>query len=214
MPFDAVIFDLDDTIVHSQPLQYEAYHKAFAECGFVMSEADWKLATQKGHGPRGIIKQYNWDVDLEDVRARKKAYYEDLIRTDLQLMPGALVLINRLHGHYPLAVASSSRMDSIVACLGKFELLDVFPWVVSGRKEHDGIPTPETFLACAKKIGKEPAKCIVIEDSPVGLMAAKAAGMTCIVCPDADTPASEYAEADFIVASLDDPQLRTILPTP
>ncbi len=103
----------------------------------------------------------------------------------------------------PLAVASSSQYRLIDAALAHFGLRDRFELVHSAEDEEYGKPHPAVFLSAAAKLGAPPRRCLVWEDAPAGVLAAKASSMTCIAVPEqgeGDQPA--FGLADLVVDSL------------
>ncbi len=110
---------------------------------------------------------------------------------------------------WPMAVASSSQnatkmMQSIRLESGQ-GLLDIFSANVCGRHLQQGKPNPEIFLLAAAELGVEPARCLVIEDAPAGIEAARACGMAALgVARVGDAPLLRAARADLVVTSLDE----------
>ena len=96
-------------------------------------------------------------------------------------MPGVERFVRALHARgITLAVASSAVGDSIDEILRRFGIRDLFALIVDGSEVAHGKPDPEAYLLTARKLGVAPAECIVFEDSHVGVVAAKRAGMACI----------------------------------
>src|SRR6516164_10808065 len=130
----------------------------------------------------------------------------ELILTKGSLKPGALRAIKMCAARgWPLAVASSSEYRLIEAALEHFDLRDRFAVIHSAEDEEYGKPHPAVFLTAASKLGAPPKRCLVWEDAPAGVVAAKAASMACVAVPepdDADLPA--FALADLVLGSLCD----------
>ena len=128
----------------------------------------------------------------------------ELILSKGELKPGAehaIALCDRRG--LALAVASSSQYRLIDAALSHFGLRDRFALVHSAEDEEYGKPHPAVFLTAATKLGAVPRRCLVWEDAPAGVLAAKAASMACIAVPEpaeADHPA--FGLADLVVGSL------------
>jgi len=121
-------------------------------------------------------------------------------------LPGAARLVDHFHSHgVPLALASSSPMQSIRTKLSfQAGWKDFFSVVVAGDQVKNGKPAPDIFLEAARQLNADPAKCLVIEDAPAGVIAGKAAGMQVVAVPSLplkrDRPL--YASADVIISSL------------
>jgi mannitol-1-/sugar-/sorbitol-6-/2-deoxyglucose-6-phosphatase len=139
----------------------------------------------------------------------------ELIVTEGVLKPGAARAVDlcRARG-LPLALASSSQYRLIDAALAHFGLRERFAVVHSAEDEDYGKPHPAVFLTAAAKLGAPPRRCLVWEDAPAGVLAAKASSMTCIAVPEhgeRDQPA--FGLADLVVDSLlevDDASLHAL----
>lgn len=107
------------------------------------------------------------------------------------------------------AVASSGLRRYIDAVLTTTGVRDRFSVIVSADDAINGKPAPDVFLAAAKKLNVAPANCLVLEDAPAGVQAAKAAGMTCFAVPNAHSQALDSSVGDRILSSLH--EVKTIL---
>jgi len=209
---EVIIFDLDGLLIDSQHLQYKAVSQTFIEKGYSLTEKNWHRWVHENISFKEWVQLNNLPLEIENLRARKKEIYDELIKKELKLKPGANILINLLEGKYRLAAASSSRIESIELSINKFNLKSKFEHLISdgflGKKK----PNPEVFLHVAKIMEVKPDSCLVFEDSLAGLQAAKSAGMKCIVCPDRFIHLSRklFANADKIVNTLDEVSLEMI----
>lgn len=135
---------------------------------------DLFLGTSGSHEIAYLRDHYGVDItpDLTDHRAR----LADRFRAALQPIPGIAEALAQLRG--PRAVASSSSPDRLRLSLGLTGLWDAFaPHVYSATMVAHGKPAPDLFLLAAARLRADPADCVVIEDSPAGIRAARAAGM-------------------------------------
>jgi len=118
-------------------------------------------------------------------------------------MPGVPDVPKRLFvDGYPLAVASSSEPEVIAAVIQALGLRGLFRAVVSAEEVPHGKPAPDVFLEAARRLDVAPARCLVIEDSAAGVRAAKAAGMTCVAIPCAETRHLDFSAADHRLATM------------
>jgi beta-phosphoglucomutase len=200
----AVIFDVDGVLVDSYRGHLESWVQVAREHGLEITEE--QFAKTFGRTSREIIAEF-WGGDLsaERMRAvddRKEALYRDLIRADFPAMEGASDLVRALHAAgFLLAVGSSGPPENIALSLDGLGCRDAFRVVVTGREVTRGKPDPEVFLIAAERLGIDPAACVVIEDAPAGVAAARAAGMRCVALLGTTT-ADRLAAADLVVASL------------
>jgi HAD superfamily hydrolase (TIGR01509 family) len=207
----AVIFDFDETIIDLEP-QHTAAHTAL--CRDLGAEyARMPESFRRGSGRRIIddIREmkahFSWSDPEEELFARRQAHFDEVCaRAGLRAMAGVYETVRALQARgIPLAIASSAVRPSIEAILVRLGLRDAFPLIVDGSEVTRGKPDPEAYLLTARKLGVAPAECVVLEDSHVGVIAAKRAGMFCIAVrnPRAQER-QDLSEADVIVDNMAD----------
>lgn len=206
MTLELVIFDLDGSLVDSEPLQYRAYRDAFARQGVPLPFEDWPRWHEMGANAARWIHANGLDVDAVRVRDEKKEIYDALVAETLELKPGARALVEALSGSHRLCVASGSRIESIRGCLDKFTLTAHFERLFSATKVPRAKPHPDVFLWALAAMEVPAGRAVVIEDSVTGLRAATAAGIRCVVCPETylGTPRAQFRDAAKIVESLEE----------
>jgi len=182
--FSAYLFDCDGTIVDSMPLHYVAWKKALGEWG---CEFDENLFYAWGGRPTGEIistlnQQQGLNMPVEAVSSRKEDFYFELL-PQLTAVADVVEHIEADHGRIPFAVVSGSRRDSVIASLTSLKLLDRFDMLVCAEDYTKSKPDPEAYLLAASKLGVAPEKCLVFEDTDLGIQAAKAAGMATVKIP-------------------------------
>ena len=209
---EGVIFDLDGTLIDSEPLQYRSFNDVFRRHGHPVSPQEYDEWRGWQVIPRWIESR-GLSLDPDPVRAQKKQIYDQLIRTEVTLKPGARALVESAAQRLRLGIASGSRRESIVSCLEKFDLLQHFEALCSSTDVGRGKPHPAVLHETARRLSLSPESAVVIEDSIMGLRAAEAAGMACIVCPDQFLPAPREAlgNAAMVVESLEHLTLEQIL---
>lgn len=203
---ELVIFDLDGLLVDSEPLQFRAYQKAFAQFEVPFDIDDWPKWHRLEASASRWVESHNLVVDPEEIRARKKIYYDELVENELDLKPGARDLIESLASSYRLCIASGSRPESIQNCLDRFSLAAYFENQFSATLLARKKPYPDVYLEALSKMKVTSGQAIAIEDSATGLKAAIDAGVKCIVCPDSFTPVSnsKFKGAVLVVDSLEE----------
>jgi len=209
---EVVIFDLDGLLVDSEPLQFRAYQKAFADCGIAFAAADWPRWHRLEASASRWVEVHGLNVDPEEIRARKKILYDALVAGELALKPGARRLVETLAGTYRLCVASGSRPESIRSCLDRFSLTRYFEKQFSATLLARKKPYPDVYLQALTNMRVPGRNTLAIEDSLTGLQAASAAGIKCIVCPDNFLPLSneQFHAAARVVDSLDELSPRVL----
>ncbi|ANJ11316.1 HAD family phosphatase [Streptomyces parvulus] len=201
----SVIFDLDGTLVDSEPNYYEAGRRTLAEYGvpdFSWADHEAYVGISTRETVADWKRRYALEAPVEELLAVKNRHYLELARTSVRAYPEMRALVERLADEgVPLAVASGSSREAIAAILARTGLDARLRTVVSADEVARGKPAPDVFLEAARRIGADPADCVVLEDAAPGAAAAHAAGMRCIAVPyvAAQADAPEFATAGLLV---------------
>ena len=189
--FAAVLWDLDGTIVDTEPMWMDAEHRLAAAHGATWTDEDGKqLVGNALPGAAAYIKQrleLSWTV--EEIIDHLVDEIVEALRAEVPWRPGATDLIEALRAEsvpQALVTMSYARIaDVLVETLG-------FDAVVTGDSVTRGKPHPDPYLKAAELLGVDPAECLAIEDSPTGAASANAAGCTVLVVPHVvDVPPAE-----------------------
>jgi len=208
-----ILWDLDGVIADSASYHFAAWQETFAKSGIKFTWTDFT----KLFGARNdfIIREVMEDkVSEEDVKAiieAKEISFRKGIRGNVKPFPGAIKLLNTIKkGNFKMCLVSSAPRENIDLLLGELGMKEYFNCIVSGREVMESKPSPQIFLLATEKCGVQPEDCIVIEDSPLGVKAAKSAGMRCLAVTNAHSK-EELAQADRIVDSLEKVDLITLI---
>ncbi len=210
----AVIFDVDGVLVDSYNAHYESWQLLCGERGLTMTH-DQFIATF-GRTSREIIKEL-WrdratsEATVAELDDRKEALFRELLARDFPALDGAVELIDQLHeAGVPLAVGSSGPPKNVGLVLAALDRGSVFGGVVTGDDVTRGKPDPQVFQLGAERLGAPPSICVVIEDAPVGVAAAHAAGMKCVALVSTGRVREKLGAADLIVDSLRELDLQVL----
>lgn len=206
----AILFDMDGLMVDSNPTWIAAEKRLVEEYGKKYSDE----IAKKYHGLRVhgmievMIKEYNLPLAQQDGEAKLKEHAKvNFEKPEVKLLPGCKTLVTSLSqsDQYSLAVASSSPITIIQTVVNRFNFNGDFDVLVSGEEVKNGKPAPDVFLRAAQLLHIEPTQCLVLEDAPNGIKAAKAAHMKAIAVNNTShyTP-ENFQQADAFVASLED----------
>ena len=181
----ALIYDFDGVIADSEVLANTAMAEGVTRLGLPMT-AEGSIATYLGMrwpevvARTGVLLTERSLVPPENFGDTLKANIHRRFKAELTEVPGARAAIRQFAAQ-PHAIASSSSADRLALCLEALDLTDDFgTHVYSAELVTNGKPAPDIFLLAAERLNAHPADCIVIEDSPGGIRAARAAGMTAI----------------------------------
>ncbi len=206
----AVIYDVDGTMVDSEPLHVRAWDRALQIYGRHLIDLSEELrATMAGKKPAVIASEMVEDLglDIESVNLFEKRteIFMNSIKTELHGMPGVVSSIKRLkEDGYKLGIGSALPVSYINTVLDILSVHTFFDVIVTGDEIKKGKPHPETYLAVARKLGVQPKECIVIEDAESGIKSAKAAGCLCIAIENPNALPQNTSQADKVISSLDE----------
>jgi beta-phosphoglucomutase len=201
-----VIFDVDGVMVDSYRAHFETWQLLATRVNRTISEQ--QFAARFGRTSRAIMTELWPELELTDAAIqslddRKEADYREFVSQNFPAMPGVHDLIHALHAAgIRLAVGSSGPPENVSLALERLGAARLFQAVVTGKDVHRGKPDPEVFLIAARRLDIDPSRCVILEDSPAGLSAARSAGMRSIgVCSSGHTH-EQLAGADMIVDEL------------
>lgn len=221
---DAVLFDFDGVLVHSEPLHYRALSQTASEAGLQLTE-DQYYAELLGYDDRGafrrLMEMNNRPIDkplLLKLIARKKKIAEELIYAKQYVaLPGVEETVRGLWRNYPLAICSGALSNEIELMLEGIRLRDCFRVIVAAEDVTVGKPDPECYLRGAERLGQRyhrrlnPKNCMVIEDAPRVIDRLKPLGFFCVGIAS-HTPAERFNNADVILDSLQLSEIKSKIP--
>jgi beta-phosphoglucomutase len=204
----AVLWDVDGTLVDTAELHFQAWVALAREIGKPFTRQDF-AGTFGWRNPEIIPKLFGSEYDVAQIAQlgdRKEDLYRAEAEKGVALLPGVRTLLDAVMAMGgQQAIGSSAPRRNIEMILRITDTAPMFAAIVAMEDTRRGKPDPEVFLLGAKKLGLPPDRCIVMDDAPVGIQAAKAAGMRAIgVTFIAHHPAEKLwaAGADLVVPSL------------
>ena len=191
MKISTVIFDMDDLMINSHPVNMKGFEAFLQEHGASMQDPANPLSRKEEAALFGrrrievfefLAEKYGLHgASFEEMDKMTDRVANPIFEEHAEPMPGLFELVSLLKREkYRLVLASSAKKEKIGIILKKFRLEKAFDAVVSGVDVKRGKPDPDIFLKAAESISAEPKKCVVLEDARNGVMAAKSAGMRCI----------------------------------
>lgn len=192
---DLVIFDCDGVLVDSEPIANRVFGRMLAEQGLVLTDAQmFELFVGRTTGDCLALAADRLGRPLPvDFEAEHDRRLFDALAAELAPVSGVAQVLDRLAS--PFCVASNGDPDKVRFSLGKVGLLPRFEGrLFSAAEVARGKPAPDLYLHAARRMGAAPETCVVVEDSPAGVAAGVAAGMT-VLGFTASTPAARLREA-------------------
>lgn len=198
----AILWDNDGTLVDTEPLYFEATREALAAVGIELT-LEFYVRISLGEGrsmfelalERGVSRD-----DVERLREERNARYADLLGAGVSVRPGIRQCLNALSGRVRMGIVTSSMRDHFTRMHERTELLSYFDFFLTREDFERAKPAPDSYLTAAARHRLDPSRCLAIEDSLRGVVAAKRAGMQCWVLPTRFMPPAGFPEADRVLS--------------
>lgn len=192
--YDAILFDLDGTLIDTERLSVIAGTTAFQECGITdPQDLLQSLIGVDMPTARGLIAARYPDLDVAVLDRRWADAYTDAAQAGIPLKAGAFDLLGDLSTRFGLGIVTSSGRAQAMAKLDKTGLLPLFRHIITRDDVTAPKPAPEPYLLAARHLGADPARCLAFEDSEPGAQAAWAAGMRVVQVPDVSPVSGRFA---------------------
>ena len=201
----AIIFDMDGLMIDSEPLQKEAWQATARRYGRAIDDALFTrmLGLREVESTALVIRELGLSVEAKALWAERNQLYLAGLPGRLRAMPGLYELLAELPPRgLCRAVATSGERRYVETVMRELELEGQWDALVVAQDVTRGKPAPDVYLLAAQRLQLAPSQCLVLEDAPNGIAAAKAAGMTCIAIPNKDTRALDLSAADAVMPSL------------
>lgn len=179
--YDGLIFDMDGTLLDTEPTHRKAWCQILARHGMTFDEQliiDLSGSTS-WHIARVIINNHHSDLDPCRLAEEKNRLSKSMLFDTLQPLP-LIEVVKAYKDRRPMAVGTGSEHAMAVASLQHLGLSNYFSAIVGADDVKRHKPEPDTFIRCAELIGVPPTRCVVFEDADLGLQAARAAGMAAV----------------------------------
>ncbi|MBR5337289.1 MAG: HAD family phosphatase [Lachnospiraceae bacterium] len=207
---DAIIFDLDGTLVDSMWMWKYIDIEFLNERGLELPPTLQKEIEGMSFNETALlfIERFGLTETLEDLKVIWNDMAYDKYAHVVRPKPGVIRFLDRAKAAgYKMGIASSNSIELINAALANYDLFDYFDVVLSANDVPRGKPYPDVYLAVADALKVDPARCLVFEDITMGIKAGKNAGMR-VCCIDDDYSADDVdnkkALADYYIYSYDE----------
>ncbi|MCD7035199.1 HAD family hydrolase [Metabacillus sp. GX 13764] len=210
----AVVFDFDGLIMDTESREYEALQEIFKEHESDLPLSVWGkgIGTHSGFDPFTYLEeQIEQKLDRDELRKNWMSRFEESIAKEKALpgVEGYLAAAKELG--LKIGLASSSRYDWVSRHLKHIGLFEHFECIKTADDVEKVKPDPALYLEAAACLGVKPEECLAFEDSVNGSMAAKAAGMKCVIVPNSVTKELEFKDFDHRLESMAEMELEALL---
>lgn len=219
MKLAAFLFDMNGTMIDDMHYHQKAWYDIFTkELGSDISE---EAAKHEMYGKNSEVLERVFgkgrftEAEMADIENRKELRYQEVFLPHLKLISGLTNFLDKAKAvHIGLAIGTAAPQINIDYVLDNIsEVKDYFPIVVGANDVKMSKPDPEVFLRCAEKLGVAPVQCVVFEDSPKGVEAARNGGMKAVVLLTFHEP-EDFNGLDNILMMIkdyNDPRLNNLL---
>ena len=201
-----LIFDFDGLIIDTEVGEYQAWHEIYQEYGLEYPQSEWQKLVGIYHSdpvPLIELERLKGPLDRETIDARHMRRSLE-ISMQQPILPGIKkYLLDAQRLNLKTAIGSSSPRKWLDKFLEPRELSAFFDLIVTGDTVSQVKPSPEIFLSVITQLGVTPQEALILEDSVNGLMAARSAGIHCVIIPSKLTRGMDFSNADLILESLE-----------
>ncbi len=178
-PIEAIIFDLDGTLVQTEPVHCEAWLQVLGRRGYSYDEewfSQW-IGTADRFLAQSVIEEHHLPIPARVLQKEKEVLFHKLVVQKNQAFPGIEEGLQELHGVLPLAIATNSARRDTHFVFQSTPIATYMKAILTADDVQELKPAPEMYLSAARQLGVKPECCLVMEDSPAGSLAARRAGM-------------------------------------
>ena len=208
-----IIFDMDGVLADTGPIHFESWVNLGREIGIEFTREFFEkiFGQQSSTITRKLVGSDPDDVLIEKWANFKEKNYREMVKDKLEPLPGVMKILFDLKSKgFKLAVGSSGPSENVDLLLNSLKIKHYFDVIITAADVKKGKPEPEVFLIVAEALNINPKNCMVFEDAPVGIEAAKRAGMISIALTTTHNK-EQLLEADLVIKDLTEISIKDIL---
>lgn len=205
--YKAFLFDMNGTMINDMEFHLEGWYNMLQTLGASLSREQVR-GHMYGKNEELLVRVFGKDhftlEEMMDIAHRKEVLYQEAFRPHLALIEGLPAFLSKAREQQiPMAIGTAANQFNIDFVLDNLQIRDYFQAVISAEDVVMSKPDPEVFLKCAAALNADPVSCLVFEDAPKGVEAARNAGMKAVVLTTMHTR-EEFAAYDNIEAFVSD----------
>jgi HAD superfamily hydrolase (TIGR01509 family) len=194
--FDGIFWDNDGVLMETEHLYYRANAEALASVGVALSLEEFReISLRRGES---VLEQAP-GVDAATLRRLRDGIYYELLGTESRVIPGVAETLAALHGRFPMAIVTSCRRENFLCMHRASGLLGYFDFILTREDYGSSKPDPEPYLTACSRAGLDPARCLAIEDSQRGVVAASRAGLSVAAIPGELNQGGDFTAARWLL---------------
>lgn len=211
----AIVFDFDGLILDTESNEFKAFQEIYAQHGQTLTLEVWSgcVGTDLSvFNPYDHLEQcLGQQVNRDAIRSLKQQKYDELMLRE-KIRPGVEAYLQEAKRlGLRIGLASSSSRQWVTGYLSRFGLLDHFDCIRTRDNVRKVKPDPELYLQAVQALGVEPHEAVALEDSPNGALAARRAGLRCVIVPNPVTDTLPFGEHDLRLRTMDDMPLAELV---
>jgi beta-phosphoglucomutase-like phosphatase (HAD superfamily) len=199
----AVVLDMDGLMIDTESIYKRAWQNAAAEFGYILDDDFYRTLIGQPNPAceAAVLERFGLNFPLAEFRVRwSELWQADVENSGIPTKTGLAELLSFLDEHrLPSAIATSSDREYATFSLRMAGLEGRFSEIVTGDQVVNGKPAPDIYLESARRLGVLPQRCVAVEDSEAGVLAASDAGMITLMVPDLIAPSAKAQSAAFSV---------------
>lgn len=200
---EAILWDNDGVLVDTERLYFDATRQALRKAGVELTLELYKdVSLRQGKSLFPLATEKGWNAEqITLLRAERDEIYTRLLRAESLLYSGVREILHELYTKYRMAIVTSSRRVHFDTMHESTGIHEFFEFVLAREDYGKSKPEPEPYLTAMRRLGVPGEKCVAIEDTERGLVAARAAGLRCIVIPHEFTRECRFEGATAVIGS-------------
>jgi HAD superfamily hydrolase (TIGR01509 family) len=200
--FDGIFWDNDGVLMETEHLYYRANAEALARVGVELTLEEFcRVSLRQGESVLNLAAGLGGAEAVELRRYRDRRYF-DLLGEESEVIPGVRETLQRLHGRFPMAIVTSCRRENFLQMHRGSGLLGYFDFILTREDYGASKPDPEPYLTACTRAGLDPCRCLAIEDSERGVVAASRAGLAVAAIPGTLNQGANFSSARWFLEGI------------